>query len=168
VNTYWGAPSQWGRLRSPAVLNRYYIIVVEEDEVLYEKIVRALGKLGCDHDIRRVSTREELDDELFRLAPDFVICDHARSNWNSFAILRQVRDFQATMPFAVIGGAEAGVEEVLLGSGADACLNHDRLGELAPTVEEMLKRRAAQRNLSVGEIRRWIPRWMGGLRAEVG
>ncbi len=149
--------------------NTYYIIVVEKDEVVYQKIVRALAKLGCDHDVRRVGTQDELDEELFRLAPDFVICDHSREEWNSFAILEQVRAFQATMPFAVIGGREEGVHATLLANGADACVDHDRLGELAPTVQEMLRRRARQQSLQVEEIRRSLPRPGGAcLQARAG
>jgi two-component SAPR family response regulator len=139
------------------VRKTYYIIVVEEDEVVYQKIVRALEKLGCNHDIRRVSTQAELDDEMVRLAPDFVICDHSRSNWNSFAVLEQVRAFQASMPFALIGGPDEGTQASLLANGVDACVDHDHLGELAPTVEEMLKRRTEQQWACVEEIRRSLP-----------
>ncbi len=132
----------------------YYIIVVEEDEVAFERIVRALGKLGCEHDVRRVSSQEELDEELVRLAPDFVICDQSRAEWNSFAILEQVRAFQENMPFAVIGGPDKSALDSLLASGVDACVDHDRLGELAPTLLEMMKRRAEQQWQSVKAIRR--------------
>lgn len=133
----------------------YYIIVVEKDEAVFKKIVRALEKLGCDHNIRRVCSQMELDDELVRLAPDFVICDHTRSEWNSFAVLEQVRTFQATMPFALIGGGwDDSSHATLLANGVDACVDHDRLDELAPTVQEMLKRRTEQQWLCVEEIRK--------------
>lgn len=139
----------------------YYIIVVEEDEVVYEKIVRALEKLGCHHDIRRVSTQTDLDEELFRLAPDFVICDHSRAEWNGFAIIEQVRAFQDNMPVAVIGGLDKEAHATLLASGVDACVDHDHIGDLAPTVQEMLKRRAAQQWQSVKAIRRKIRQLAG-------
>lgn len=139
----------------------YYIIVVEEDEFVYEKIVRALGKLGCHHDIRRVSTQADLEEELVRLAPDFVICDHSRAEWNSFAILEQVRAFEASMPFAVVAGLDEGAHATLLASGVDACVDRDHLGELAPTVLEMLQRRAERQWESVKAIRRDFRRLAG-------
>lgn len=148
----------------------YYIIVVEEDEVAYEGIVRALSKLGCDHDIRRVSTQDELDEELVRLAPDFVICDHSRARWNSFAILEQVRAFQEDMPFAVIGGTDRTADATLLANGADVCVDNDHLGELAPTLLQVLKRRAEQQWHRVKAIRRKIHSLAGNrlLQARAG
>jgi two-component SAPR family response regulator len=135
------------------VRQTYYIIVVEEDEFVYEKIVRALGSLGQHHDVRRVTSQEELDDELVRLAPDFVICAKSRSEWNSFAVLKQVRDFQPSMPFALISGGRDDPQALLAG-GMDACIDCDHLSELAPTVQEMLKRCTERQGRSVAEIRR--------------
>ncbi|HWA25823.1 MAG TPA: response regulator [Lacunisphaera sp.] len=136
----------------------YYIIVVEKDEVVYEKIVRALNRLGCHHDIRRVSTQEELDEELTRLAPDFVICDQASSEFNSFAVLQQVREFQASMPFALIsGGLDEDTQASLVAKGLDVWVDPNRLTDLAPTVEEMLRRRREEQWLCVEEIRRSLP-----------
>lgn len=150
--------------------NTYYIIVVEENEVVYEKIVHALAKLGCHHDIRRVCTQDDLEEELVRLAPDFVICEHSRSEWNSFAVMEQVRAFQATMPVAVVGGLDEEAHATLLARGVDACVHHDDLGELARTVREMLKRRAEQQWQNVQAIRRNIRRLAGRcfLRAPAG
>jgi len=140
------------------VRQTYYIIVVEKDEVVYDKIVRALAKLGCDPDIRRVSNQEELDEELTRLAPDFVICDQECSEWNSFAVLQQVRDFQSSMPFALIGGElDEQTQASLVAKGLDVLVGRDRLTELAPTMEEMLRRRREEQWLCVEEIRRSLP-----------
>jgi CheY-like chemotaxis protein len=152
------------------VRKTYYIIVVEEDEVVFEKIVRALEKLGCQHDIRRVSTQEGLEEELIRLAPDFVICDHSRAEWNGFAILEQVRAFEPTMPVAVIGGLDKSAHATLLASGVDACLDRDHLGELAPTLRQILNRRAAQQWEHVTAIRQNIRRFAGNcfLQARAG
>jgi DNA-binding NarL/FixJ family response regulator len=139
------------------VNKNYHIIIVEEEEAVYESIVSALKKSGSNYHPRRVGTQEELDEELLRLAPDFVICDHSRSEWNSFAVLEQVRAFQPSMPFAVIsGGMDESTHASLLANGVDACVDRDRLGELAPTVGLMLNRRAEQTRASVEEIRRNI------------
>lgn len=137
--------------------NTYYIIVVEEDEGVFGKIVRALEKLGGRVVVRRVSNQEELDAELFRVAPDFVICDHSRSPWNSFAVLEQVRAFQESMPFAVIGEHDAEAT-TLLANGADVCVDHNRLGELAPSLQEMLRRCSQRQMQCVEEIRKTLPR----------
>lgn len=135
--------------------NKYYIIIVEENAVVFEKIVCALQKLGCNHHIRRVCNQDDLDEELIRLAPDFVICDHSRSPWNSFTVLAQVRAFRSDLPLAVIGdGLDERTHSTLLAHGADTCVNDERLGELAPAVQEMLKRRAEQQGQSVQAIRR--------------
>jgi DNA-binding NarL/FixJ family response regulator len=139
------------------VSKNYHIIIVEEEEAVYQSIVSALKKSGSNYHPRRVRTQEELDEELLRLAPDFVICDHSRSEWNSFAVLEQVRAFQPSMPFAVIsGGLDEGTHSTLLASGVDACVHKDRLGELAPAVGQMLDRRAELQRQCVEEIRRNI------------
>ncbi len=135
----------------------YCIIIVEEDERVYRKIITALEKSGCSYHVRRVTTQEELDEELLQLAPDFVICDHSRSQWNSFAVLERVRAFQPTMPFAVVaGGLDDGQSADLLASGIDACVDCDRLGELLPAVEGMLSRHDQRQRLCVEELRRKI------------
>jgi DNA-binding NtrC family response regulator len=133
----------------------YCIIIVEEDDAVYRRIVEALQHSGCLYHVRRVRTQEEMEEELLQLAPDFVICDHSRCPWNSFAVLEQVRAFQATMPFAVIGGGlDDGMLANLRANGVDACVDCDRLGELVPAVEEMLHRREEQQRQCVDEIRR--------------
>ena len=133
----------------------YCIIIVEEDESVYRKIVSALEKTGGQHHVRRVTRQEDLDDELVELAPDFVICDHSRSPWNSFAVLEQVRAFQPTMPFAVIGGdLDDGLHASLKANGVDTCVDDSRLSELLPAVEGMLHRHEERQRLCVEEIRR--------------
>jgi DNA-binding NtrC family response regulator len=133
----------------------YCIIIVEEDEAVYRKIVETLQQSGCHYHVRRVTTHDELEEELLQLAPDFVICDHSRSPWNSFAVLKQVRAFQATMPFAVIGGGlDDGMLASLRANGVDACVDCERLGELVPAVQDMLHRREEKQRLCVDEIRR--------------
>jgi DNA-binding NtrC family response regulator len=135
----------------------YCIIIVEEDESVYRKIVATLQQSGCHYHVRRVTTQEELEEELLQLAPDFVICDHSRSPWNSFAVLEQVRAFQASMPFAVIGGGlDDGMLASLRANGVDACVDCEHLGELVPAVQDMLHRRDEKQRQSVDEIRKFI------------
>lgn len=163
MNTHWGGMSPPARVRAHPVRDTYYIIVVEKDEGLYAKIVSALEKVGGHHNVRRVSSQEELDEELVRLAPDFVICTQSRSPWNSYAVLDQVRAFESTLPFAIIcGGAEQEETDGAAAAGVDACLDCDHLAELVPTLEELLKRRTERQRHSVEEIRRSLlsrPRW---------
>jgi CheY-like chemotaxis protein len=81
------------------------IIVVEDDANDYTLIDHALRGSGIPCRVRRVDTAEELEEELFRLAPDLVVCDHASAKWDSFAVLERVREFQSNTPFVVVSGA---------------------------------------------------------------
>jgi DNA-binding NtrC family response regulator len=134
------------------------IIVVEDDASDYELITHALERAGCQFQARRVDTQEDLDEELFRLAPDLVLCDHASARWNSFAILGQVRAFEASMPFVVVsGGLDDFTSEELRRKGVDDCVNKDALTELAPTVRRVLRLHDEQRRRRVDELRREVP-----------
>lgn len=131
------------------------IIVVEDNESDFELITHALQRSGCHFMARRVDSQEDLDEELFNLSPDLVLCDHASAKWNSFSILQQVRAFEPTMPFVVVSGSIDGATyEALLSSGADECVNKDRLTELAPTVQRVLRQHKESRRQRVDEIRR--------------
>lgn len=130
------------------------IIVVEDDANDFELITHALELAGCSFKARRVESQEELDDELFRLSPDLVLCDHASAKWNSFSILQQVRAFEPTMPFVVVSGALDGQSyEALCDSGVDECVMKDHLKDLAGTVRRVLRLHDVQRRQRVEEIR---------------
>lgn len=135
--------------------HRFQIIIVEDAPEDFELVTRALRKAGCECDTRRVDGPDELDEELLRLAPDIVICDHAGTQWDSFAVLERVRCFNSTMPFVVVSGSVSdSMREQLLDSGADGCVSKDALPELAGTVERALLSAEQERRKRVEAIRR--------------
>jgi CheY-like chemotaxis protein len=105
-----------------------------------------------------VDNAEELDEELLRLAPDLVLCDHAVANWDSRAVLDQVRAFQPNTPFVVVSGSmDAGVQAELISRGADACIGKHELAKLVPVVQQALQHHAEDQQRRVEEIRRSLP-----------
>jgi DNA-binding response OmpR family regulator len=133
------------------------IVVVEDDPADYELIVEALKQAGIRFQARRVDVQSELDEELLRLAPDLVLCDHASAKWDSFAVLGQVRAFESAMPFVVVSGAlDEDSEAALRAGGVDGCVSKNHLDDLAPTVCAVLQRCAEQQREKVEAIRRNI------------
>jgi CheY-like chemotaxis protein len=134
------------------------IIVVEDDAYDFSLIEHALRDSGLSCRTRRVDTAEELDEELTRLAPDLVVCDHAGASWDSFAVLERVRAFQANTPFLVVsGGLDERTQAELLSKGADGCVGKDQLARLAPLVQQALQHHAEDQRKRVEEIRRSLP-----------
>jgi CheY-like chemotaxis protein len=134
------------------------VIVVEDDANDYTLINHALRESGIPCRIRRVDTADELDEELLRLAPDLVVCDHAGAKFDSFAVLERVRAFQANTPFVVVSGAlDERLKAELLARGADGCVTKDELARLAPVVEQALQHHAEDQRKRVEEIRRSLP-----------
>jgi CheY-like chemotaxis protein len=134
------------------------VIVVEDDANDFTLIEHALRESGISCRTRRVDTAEELDEELMRLAPDLVVCDHTGASWDSFAVLERVRAFQANTPFVVVsGGLDERTQAELLSRGADACVGKDQLALLAPVVQQALQHHAEDQRKRVEEIRRSLP-----------
>jgi CheY-like chemotaxis protein len=134
------------------------VIVVEDDANDYTLINHALLESGIPCRIRRVDTADELDEELLRLAPDLVVCDHAGAKFDSFAVLERVRAFQANTPFVVVSGAlDERLKAELLARGADGCVTKHELARLAPVVEQALQHHAEDQRKRVEEIRRSLP-----------
>lgn len=129
--------------------------MVEDDARDYELIARALENTGWDFQARRVDNPNQLDEEMLRLAPDVVLCDHGSTKWNSFAVLEQVRAFEPSLPFVVVSGSIDGeTQTALLSRGADGCIQKDHLDELAPAVRHVMEVHAARQQQKVDEIRR--------------
>jgi CheY-like chemotaxis protein len=134
------------------------VIVVQDDANDYTLIDHALRDSGIACRTRRVETAEELDEELLRLAPDLVVCDHAGATWNSLAVLERVRAFQANTPFVVVSGRiDERMQAELLSHGADGCVGKNQLSLLAPVVQQALQHHAEDQRKRVEEIRRNLP-----------
>jgi CheY-like chemotaxis protein len=134
------------------------VIVVEDDANDYTLIDHALREGGLPCRIRRVDTAEELDEELLRIAPDLVVCDHAGAKFDSIAVLERVRAFQSNTPFVVVSGAlDEKLQAELLARGADGCVTKSKLEQLALVVEQALQHHAEDQRRRVEEIRRSLP-----------
>lgn len=134
------------------------VIVVEDDANDYTLIDHALRETGIPCRVRRVDTAEELEDELLRLAPDLVLCDHASAKWDSFAVLERVRAFQANTPFIVVSGSlDERTQAELLLRGVDGCIAKHQLEDLAPVVRQAMLHQAEDQAKRVEEIRRSLP-----------
>ncbi len=134
------------------------VIVVEDNANDFTLIEHALRESGICYRTRRVNTAEALDEELTRLAPDLVVCDHAGATWDSFAVLERVRAFQTNTPFVVVsGGLDERTQAELLSRGADGCVGKDQLARLAPVVQQALQHHAEDQRRRVEEIRRSLP-----------
>lgn len=134
------------------------VIVVEDDTNDYTLIDHALRESGIPCRIRRVDTAEDLEEELLRLAPDLVVCDHASTKWDSFAVLDRVRAFHSNTPFVVVSGSlDERTQAELLMRGADGCVGKNRLTELAPVVQHAIRHQAEDQARRVEEIRRSLP-----------
>jgi DNA-binding response OmpR family regulator len=123
------------------------IIVVEDEPADYERIRSALTQESVRFNTRLVDAPDVLEEELMRLAPDAVLCDHSSDRWDSYAVLKRVRACHHGMPFVVVsGGLDEATQTGLLERGVDACVFKNRLGELGPAVRYALR---------LGEERRW-------------
>jgi two-component system cell cycle sensor histidine kinase/response regulator CckA len=133
------------------------VLVVEDNNNDYTLIARALNDRQECFVLRQVDGIEELEEELLRLAPDVVLCDHASAKWNSQVILEQVRAFEPTMPFVVVSGSlDERTQGELISRGADACVCKDCLAELSPVVEQALHQQEEIRRRRVEVIRQEI------------
>ena len=131
------------------------VLIVEDDARDYELITHALEAAGWSFRARRVDDQTALDEEMLRLAPDVVLCDHGSAKWNSFEILDQVRAFEPSLPFLVVSGSIDGeTQTALLSRGVDGCISKDHLDELAPAVRHVMDVHAERQQQKVDEIRR--------------
>lgn len=131
-----------------------HILLVEDDPNDFELIAHELKSADRRFELRRVDTPDELEEEMPRLAPDLVLCDHASARWDSLAVLEQVRAFEPNMPFVVVsGGLDDGARAHLNARGVDGCVGKDRLTELPQVVAEALRSYADRQRERVREIR---------------
>jgi CheY-like chemotaxis protein len=116
------------------------ILVVEDILEDFELISHELDKEGQRFTIRRIESPERLAEELDRQPPDVVLCDHGGAQWDSFAVLAQVRARSAELPFIIVTGdmQHAAVTRALAGGADDLVLKH-QLGNLGPAIRRALR-----------------------------
>lgn len=125
------------------------ILIVEDTTEDYELITQELARSGLPFRAKRIESSRELEAEFARAMPDVVLCDHGFAQWDSLAVLDQVRAHGSAVPFIVVsGGLPEETRLRLLGRGADECVSKHRLSDLRAAVrlgEERRARRAAER-----------------------
>src|SRR4051812_13280731 len=96
------------------------VIVVDDDTNDFQEIAHALRETGAPFAVRRVEASDELDEELMRLAPDIVLCNHRGGKRDSLLILDRVRAFEPSMPLVVVSdGIDQAEESEFMSHGAD-------------------------------------------------
>src|SRR6267154_2030110 len=117
-----------------------HILVVEDVVEDFELISRELDKGGQQFSTTRIESPEKLAEELDRQPPAVVLCDHGGANWDSFAVLNQVRARSADLPFIIVTGdmQRAAVDRALAGGADDLVLKH-QLGNLGPAIRRALR-----------------------------
>lgn len=131
-----------------------HVLLVEDDPNDFELISQELKQADRRFEVRRVDSQEELDEELPRLAPDIVLCDHASARWDSLAVLDQVRSFEPNMPFVVVSGAvNDWAQTQLAARGVDGIVSKNRLGDLLTTVRAAIRSHEQRQWERVRELR---------------
>jgi CheY-like chemotaxis protein len=117
-----------------------HILVVEDVVEDFELICRELEKAGQHFSTKRIESPGSLAEELDRQPPDVVLCDHGGANWDSFAVLNQVRARSADLPFIIVTGdmGHAAVSRALTSGADDLVLKH-QLGNLGPAIRRALR-----------------------------
>ena len=111
------------------------VLLVEDDPLDAELVIRELRKNGYDPEWRRVDTKAELMKRLAHDPPDVIISDHVMPQFSSTEALQCVRDSGLTIPFIIVSyaiGEEDAVE--LMRKGAADYLRKDRMARLGESV----------------------------------
>lgn len=117
-----------------------HILVVEDVAQDFELISHELENTGQRFSTQRIESPEKLAEELDRRPPDVVLCDHGGANWDSLAVLEQVRARSADLPFIIVTGdlQREAVRRALAGGADDLVLKHE-LGHLGPAIRRALR-----------------------------
>ncbi|HYC70097.1 MAG TPA: response regulator [Opitutaceae bacterium] len=146
--------------------NPIHVLLVEDDANDFELIAQKLRQADRRFEVRCVDTQDGLQEELPRLAPDIVLCDHASARWDSLAVLEQVRAFEPNMPFVVVSGAlNEWTRAQLEARGVDGVVLKDRLPELPGVVRDAIRTHEERQRERVREIREHLLAQRPGRRA---
>lgn len=118
------------------------ILIVEDDPLDGELVVRELRKSGYDPDWQRVDTQEEFMKCLVQEPPDVIISDHVMPQFSSTKALQCLHDCRLTIPFIVVSHAIGDEEAVgLMRNGASDYVLKDRMARLGEAVRHALEKR---------------------------
>jgi len=128
------------------------LLVVEDSELDFELLLRALQRQGLPAEAVRVEDAEGLLAALARGGQDAVISDHHLPRFSSTAALRIVRASGLDLPFIIVSGTigeDAAV--AAMQAGADDYLIKGRLARLAPALRNAIAAAAARRERSAAQ-----------------
>jgi signal transduction histidine kinase len=118
------------------------VLIVEDDPLDAELVVRELQKSGYDPEWQRVDTQEEFMKRLAQDPPDIIISDHVMPQFSSTKALQCIHESQLTIPFIVVSHAIGDEEAVgLMRNGASDYILKDRMARLGEAVRHVLEKR---------------------------
>ena len=122
------------------------LLVVEDSELDFELLVRALRRQGFEPDAVRVEEADGLHAALQSSTWDAVISDHHLPRFSSADALRIVRSSGLDLPFIIVSGT-IGEETAVaaMQAGADDYLIKGRLARLGPALRNAMSAAGARR-----------------------
>jgi signal transduction histidine kinase len=126
-----------------------HILLVEDDPLDAELIIRELRKSGYDPRGQRIDTQAEFVNCLAQDPPDVIISDHAMPQFSSIGALQCLQESGLTIPFIVVShaiGEEEAVE--LMRKGAADYLLKNRLARLGESVRHGLEEQRLRSNFA--------------------
>lgn len=117
------------------------ILVVEDDPLDAELVVRELRKSGYNPEWQRVDTRAEFMNRLVQDVPDIIISDHLMPQFSSAEALQCIHERNLLIPFIVVSHAIGDEEAVgLMRNGAADYILKDRMARLGEAVRQALEK----------------------------
>ena len=117
------------------------ILFLEDVEADKELAVHELKKSGFDFSSIRVETKEALQEQVVKFAPDIIISDYSLPKYNGMQALKFIRENHSSIPFILFTGSineETAVE--CMKAGADDYIIKEHLARLPFAVREVLKK----------------------------
>jgi DNA-binding response OmpR family regulator len=129
------------------------VLVVEDDEAIYEPLVRALGRDGYEvaHEASGEAGLDRLADGDF----DLLVLDLGLPGMDGIAVCRRVRQRHGSLPVLMLTARTAELDEVLgLDAGADDYVSKPfTLAVLSARVRALLRRDAPSDLVEAGGVR---------------
>jgi len=118
------------------------VLIVEDDPLDAELVVRELQKSGYDPEWKRVDTQADFLNRLAQDPPDVIISDHVMPQFSSTEALRSLHGCGLAIPFIVVSHAIGDEEAVgLMRNGASDYILKDRMARLGEAVRHVLEKR---------------------------
>ncbi len=129
------------------------VLVVEDDEAIYEPLVRALGRDG--YEVEHAATGEAALDRLDGGGVDLVVLDVGLPGMDGIAVCRRVRERHGGLPVLMLTARTSELDEVLgLDAGADDYVTKPfTLAVLSARVRALLRRDAPSNLVEAAGVR---------------